>query len=147
MIEQVQTLAEAAGRNWLIALGAAFAAIVLDAAKPKTPEGGQVGGPLAWLATIANLAMPFLLVVHGFWAGVQAQNPLALAIALGIVVAVVTGASLAGMLAGLLIPAIRRVVGMAAPFAVLAAFAFTLWVTFAAAKAVLQLYVLQNLAA
>lgn len=146
LIAQAPELIALAGRAWLYAVCFAGIAMILESAKPRLDESEpEKEGALARaVVALSSLATPFLLLVHAYWAMIQARRPDALLLAVAAVFGVVIAASLIGMALGAASPGLGRVLRRASPLVSLASLGFALWVCAANVYAVLQAYVLSR---
>ncbi len=146
LIAHAPELVALAGRYWLYAVIAAGVAMIFESAKPRLQDGEaeEEGGLARGVVALSSLLTPFLLLVHAYWAMIQAHRPDALLIALAAVFGAVILASVIGMIIGAAIPALGHILRRVSPFVSIAALAFTIWVTWANADAVLNAYVLSR---
>lgn len=130
-IDAAKQLITLAGPYYMYALAGAFVVMVSESAKPAPPQDEPKGetGPLNVVVSILNLITPFLLFVHGYIAAARAHAPMPLIAALIVVGGVVVAAAIVGWIIAAAVKPLGRVLLRVMPFAAIAVFAFTLWVT------------------
>ena len=134
------------GPLWLYALTFSGVSMVFESARPRSFEGEQdtESAFVRNVAMISSLLSPFLLLVHAYWAVVQAGRFDALLAVFGAVFGVVIVASAIGMAIGAGAPGLGRALRRFSAYVAVASLAFTIWVTWANAYAVINAYLLSH---
>lgn len=149
IIDAWQTQLEAAGALWGYALLAAFVSMCMDSAKPKAEPGEEEkeneGGRN--ILMLASLLTPFLLFAHACWVTTQQSRMdvlTALIAAISTIGIVVLVSSIVGWIIAAVAPSFGRVLYKAAPWVALPVLLFTLYVTWASALSVINVYILRH---
>ena len=134
-------LADAAGILWVCALAAACVAMILESSAPKRPQGEDPPHmpPLRFVAMTTAIITPGFLLLHGVGASLTANKDLIAPVIA--VVAVVMIASIAGWIIGAVAPGLGKMLNTASPLISIGVCAFTIWVTWPIAWALIDAYV------
>ncbi len=140
--DRIQQLTRIAGDAWFLALIGAFFVMVCEAAKPRPQDDEERRDPkaVALLITVLSLVTPLLLFMHAFVAA--GRSPAGLMLTIVAIGVAVIGAALIGWLIAAVAAPVGRILNRAAPFLAVIVFAFTLWVTWRSALAVIERYIL-----
>lgn len=138
-------LFEQAGAGWAYAYALAFVAMIADSTK-QNASAERPGRVLGAVLAAANLIMPFLLFVAGFWA-VRGGGFIAWAVVGAAIFVLILVPGFIGWFVGAVAPNAGRLFFRVAPVLAGAALAFTIYVTWVPVSAALETYVLQHLVA